>query len=91
MSVWNVSFWKDLTERALKTAAQFALVTIGGNVTNAWDIDWKVIAGTVAAGALTSVLTSLASTPFGNDGTASVTKAVEAAPDTGPPGRHEAP
>lgn len=77
-SLLSKQFWLDLIERALKTAAQFALVAVGGNLTNVWDVDWKVLLGTVAAGAFTSVLTSLASTPFGNDNTASLTKAVKA-------------
>jgi Putative lactococcus lactis phage r1t holin len=79
-------FWADLLERAAKTAAQFVLVAIGGNLTNAWTLDWRMVAGTAAAGALTSVLTSVVSLPIGGSGTASLTNAVEPA---SPAGKHE--
>lgn len=65
-------FWKDVAERAVKTAAQFTLVGLGGNFTSVWSADWRQIAGAAAAGAVTSVLTSLASERFGPSGTPSV-------------------
>lgn len=63
--MFRLAFWKQSAERAVKTAAQFALVGLGGNFVSVWDADWKTIAGAAAAGAVTSLLTSVASEPFG--------------------------
>lgn len=70
--MFTVDFWKQTAERAVKTAAQFALVGVGGNFTDVWNADWKTIVGAAAAGALTSVLTSVGSEPFGPTGEPSV-------------------
>ncbi len=63
--MFTARFWKQAFERAVKTAAQFAIVGLGGNFTSVWDADWQVIAGAAAAGAVTSLLTSLGSEGFG--------------------------
>lgn len=78
----TIQFWKDALERALKSAAQFAVVALGGNITDFWSLDWKAVLGVVLSGTLLSVLTSVASgaLPVGSDGTASLTKAVQPAP-----------
>ena len=81
-----MTWLKDATERALKTAAQFVLVALGGNFVDAWSVDWQLILGAAGAGAFTSVLTSLVSLPIGSGGTASMTKAVE--PSTSSDARH---
>jgi hypothetical protein len=48
--------------RALKTAAQAAIGVIGTTAL-VQDMDWRIIAGTVATATLLSVLTSLAGLP----------------------------
>lgn len=80
--MWTIQFWKDALERALKSAAQFAVVALGGNATDFWSLDWKAVLGVVLSGTVLSVLTSIASgaLPMGSDGTASLTNAVEPAP-----------
>lgn len=65
-------FWMEAAERAVKTAAQFTLVGLGGNFTSVWSADWKQIAGAAAAGAVTSVLTSVASERVGPVGSPSI-------------------
>jgi len=70
--MFTVEFWRELVERAVKTAAQFVLVGVGGNLVNVWLVDWRVVAGSAGAGALLSVLTSLGSAPFGPSGSPSV-------------------
>lgn len=71
--MFTVTFWKATAERAVKTAAQFTLVGLGGNLVSVWDVDWRMIAGAALAGAVTSVLTSVASEPFGPVESPSVT------------------
>jgi hypothetical protein len=65
-------FWLDTTERAIKTAAQTVLVTIGAVQFNAFTADWQTLAGMAAGGAFLSVATSLASSLAGDPDTASV-------------------
>lgn len=73
--LFTLLFWKAAAERAIKTAAQASiLVIVGPNVAeagaqvNAWTIDWGTVAGYAAGGAALSVLFSIASSRFGNDG-----------------------
>lgn len=66
------SFLKAVAERALKSAAQAAVLVVGASQFDWVHADWKSIGlSTLAAGGL-SVLTSLASIPYGVDGTPSL-------------------
>lgn len=80
-TLWSRSFWADALERAVKTAAQFLITAIGGEVFNVWQADWLDIAGVTLGGAVLSLATSIASgaLPFGSEGTASLSTAVEPA------------
>jgi len=49
--------------RALRTAAQVALATIGANAAGVVGIDWKALASIVVGAALASLLTSLSGLP----------------------------
>jgi hypothetical protein len=77
--MFSILFWQNVLERAVKTAAQAAVLAAGGGMANLFSLDWRILVGAAAGGALLSVLTSLGSEalPFGNVGTASLTKAVE--------------
>lgn len=68
----TVGFWKDAAERAVKTAAQAVLVLWGGELVSAWDISWSTTVGVAVGGAVVSLLTSIASVPFGDGQSASV-------------------
>ena len=71
--MWTARFWKDASERALKSAAQAVLLYVGGDqVLNAWTVDWPQ-AGAIAGGAaLLSVLTSIVSSKVGDSSSASL-------------------
>lgn len=76
------SFLLDALERALKTASQTMLATLGAGAVNVLSVDWKSALAVAAGAGLVSVLTSLGSEPFGRGGTASLTKAVEPTPES---------
>lgn len=54
-------YYTDLVDRAAKTAAQAAVLSIGVESTqvNAFAIDWSLMAGMAAGGAVLSALTTL--------------------------------
>lgn len=66
-------FWSRALERAIKSAAQSAIIVFGASeVTNAFTFDWQAAAGAALAGFTLSVLTSLASTRVGDSDDPSV-------------------
>jgi hypothetical protein len=76
--MWTLNFWKDVAERALKTAAQAVILGIGlAEGANLFEMDWRAALGFAAGGAVLSFLTSVASAPFGTKGTASLETEVD--------------
>lgn len=70
-------FWEDATERAAKSAAQFGIFAWGTTAFTAVGEVVTVAQGTALSmlfGAGLSYLTSLASAPLGDEGTASLVK-----------------
>ena len=60
--LFHLAFWADAAERAIKTAAQVAILAIGQGVTvDLFSADWRNVAGLAAGGAALSLLTSVAS------------------------------
>lgn len=72
--MWTLGFWKQTAERAIKTAAQAALAFFIVGSTVFEEIDWSAVAGGTAIAAIASVLTSLASAPFGPEDSPSLVK-----------------
>lgn len=62
------TFWVATGERAVKTAAQAAILTLGADQVNALTADWELVTGFAAGGFALSVLTSLASLKATGDG-----------------------
>lgn len=58
--MFTAAFIKATLERALKTAAQSAILVIGADQFNALDFDWANLGGFAAGGFALSVLTSVA-------------------------------
>lgn len=50
----------DLLDRAVKTAAQSAVLVIGADQVNAFDADWRTVLGMAAGGFALSALTTVA-------------------------------
>lgn len=75
--MFKKAFWKAATERALKSGAQFVILTMSGGaiagasgdtVINAFLLDYPTLAGVFAGGILISYLTSLVSAPISGAG-----------------------
>lgn len=74
-NLFTVAFWRDATERAIKTAAQSAILGLGlGEGLNLFDVDPMLMLGFAGGGALLSLLTSIASAPIGQKGSASLAR-----------------
>lgn len=65
MSIFTRAFWAAATERAVKTAAQSAILTLAADQVNVLTADWVTVAGFAGGGFILSVLTSLASNGAG--------------------------
>ena len=63
--IFTKAFWLKALERAVKTAAQAALLAAGSDLVDVTTLDWQQVAFFAAGGAVLSVLTSVASGPFG--------------------------
>jgi hypothetical protein len=72
--MFSSSFLKDAMERAVKTAAQFAVVAFGADTVNVIGVDFLGVVGAAGAGFVVSFLTSVASSRVGDSETASLNK-----------------
>lgn len=70
--MFSIGFWKDATERALKTFAQFFVVLGGAGALNVFTLDWKTNLGLSLGGALLSYATSIVSAGVGEKHSASL-------------------
>ena len=62
MSIWTGKFWKATAERAIATAAQGALATLGTDLFGILDVDAVAVLSIAGGAALVSVLKSVAVT-----------------------------
>lgn len=58
--MWEKAFWKATFERAVSTAAEFALVLLGTDIAGYMEVDWYKLLVISLIGGLTAVLKSLA-------------------------------
>jgi len=65
-------FWIATFERAIKSAAQSALLVIGADKLDALAADWQMVASFAGGGAILSLLTSIASSKVGDEESPSV-------------------
>lgn len=73
----NKAYALAVLERAVKTAAQSALLVFGADQLNAMSASWSDAAGFAAGGFVLSVLTSLATSGFGGNGPSATTETVK--------------
>ena len=58
-------FWTEVAERAVKTAAQSAILVFGADQVNALSASWADVGGFAAGGFVLSLLTSIATSGTG--------------------------
>jgi len=63
--MFTLKFWKEATERALKTFAQFILVIGTADTFNVFATDWKTTLGLALGGTIFSYATSIVSANIG--------------------------
>ena len=64
--MFTLYFWRDAFERAVKSAAQVALLVLGADQVNIISVDWLTVGGFAAGGVVLSLLTSVASAGVGD-------------------------
>ena len=70
--MFTSQFLRQTLERAIKTAAQSAILVFGVGEVNALEVDWGDVVGFGAGGFILSVLTSLVTANVGPKDTPSV-------------------
>lgn len=70
--MWTKRFWTDTAERALRSAAQTAILAIGaGEAFNLFHLNVASFSGLVLGGVALSVLNAIVAAPFGDAESAS--------------------
>lgn len=59
--IFTLGFWKQATERAVKTFAQTALALFGAGAINVLTVDWQQVVGVSLGASVLSYLTSIVS------------------------------
>jgi hypothetical protein len=71
--MWTASFWKQVAERGIKSAAQALIgLWVGDAAFNVWQADPRKALGVAVGAFILSLLTSLVSAPVGEPGTPSL-------------------
>lgn len=66
--MFTAAFWRATNERAISTAAQFAITSWGGGLLPEVSLPWWTIPASAAAGYVLSVLKALAASRTGDGG-----------------------
>jgi Na+-transporting NADH:ubiquinone oxidoreductase subunit NqrB len=72
--IWNAVFWKDATERAIKTFAQVILALGAAGALNAFQVDWVTVLGVGVGAMLLSYASSIVTAEIRKADTASLVK-----------------
>lgn len=69
--MWKISYWRDVAERILATAAEAALATITGTAM-IQQVNWSVVGGVTALAALAALLKAVVARGVAESDTASL-------------------
>lgn len=70
--MWTGSFWKQAAERAVKTFAQAMVAVLTAGATGLLEVDWGQAFSVAGLAAVVSLLTSVATSGMGPQGTPSM-------------------
>lgn len=70
--MFTLRFWADVAERALGSAAAVVAAALGGDVFNAWTLDWGQLVGLAIGAAMATVLKSFAARMTGDPESAGI-------------------
>ena len=70
--MWTTNFWKQATERAVKTFAQALIAVLTVDGIGVLDVDWQAAGSVAALAAIVSVLTSIVTSQIGEPGDPSI-------------------
>lgn len=82
MSIFTIAFWQAALERAVKSAAQAAVLAFGAGQANILDLDWGTLGGFAAGAFVLSLLTSIGSDALTGGSGPSITNAEVVTADT---------
>lgn len=82
MSIFTLAFWRAAGERAVKSAAQGAILVIAADQINAFHVAWADVGGFALGAAVLSVLTSVGSDALTSGSGPSLTNAEVVTPET---------
>lgn len=57
--LWNLTFWSEAVQRAIRTFAQSLLAVLGGSAFNVWNASWTNALGVALGAAFLSLLMSV--------------------------------
>lgn len=81
MSIFTALFWRAALERAVKSAAQGAILAFGAGQANVLELDWLTLGGIAGGAFLLSLLTSIGSDALTSGTGPSLTNAEELTPE----------
>jgi hypothetical protein len=81
----KVEFLKALLERAVKTFCQSLVAMLGAGAVNILEVPWQAALSVSLGAAVISVLTSIGSSGFGNEGPSLAGERLEPEPPAAPP------
>jgi hypothetical protein len=79
--MFSLNFWRQTIERAVKTGAQFLVAVVGAEQFNLLEADWQAMLATVGTGVALSILTSIATSGFGETDSPSAVAISSAPPE----------
>lgn len=62
--IWTKSFWKGVSERAIKTFFQAGVAAVGVNAVGITDVSWVAVGSVAALAAVLSIATSIGNADF---------------------------
>ena len=80
----SINYWRQVAERAAKSAAQALLGMWTLDQFNTLDADWKLAFGVASGAAVLSIATSIATAGFGEKDSPSAVALASRPPDPGP-------